>query len=440
MFSKKLLCLVVVILLVFSAASVFAAKSTDSKYSSKNRMGANDYKAVKTSKVVRSFSKSKSSVNSRVKNIRKINHAPVLNKIKSQNVDAGDKLTFTVKASDVDNDKLRYKANYLPKGAEFNKKTNTFTWTPTDRQVGKYKVRFTVSDGKYLDKEVVRIIVGKRQSAPAAPAPAEAFGCAAVLTESLTLTEDVSCPANAFTIGADDVVLDCNGFSVTYTTAGGNDEVYGISNEGYDNFELRNCNLVESSASTGNWNYAVYVKDASSPVLADNTITTVGMGSEGVYMYNAPGALLNSNVVNAQNRGAVKIEYSADVTVTNNDLTAGRAGQIALWIENWGIVSSNLLVSGNTIVGEGSSGMSLGYITGAVISDNTVEARNDQFNFGQIGIGVHGIGADFTISGNTIVAEGNHGIQLAGQYSGYQLVNNDITVPAGYQEVRDVTY
>ena len=82
----------------------------------------------------------------------------------SHAVEAGSQLTLVVEAVDPDNDPITYSATNLPAGSSFNSSTHTFTWTPTDEQVGTYTVRFIVSDGELVDELPITINVTSRLS------------------------------------------------------------------------------------------------------------------------------------------------------------------------------------------------------------------------------------------------------------------------------------
>ena len=86
---------------------------------------------------------------------------PVLTAIGDKTVQAGQLLTFTTPASDLDpGDTLTYSASNLPAGASFNPGTQTFSWTPTAAQVGTFpNVHFDVSDGFSSDAEDISITV-----------------------------------------------------------------------------------------------------------------------------------------------------------------------------------------------------------------------------------------------------------------------------------------
>lgn len=83
-------------------------------------------------------------------NIRPVNDAPVLTVPSAQTVSAGQPLSFTVSATDVDaEDTLSLSVTSSPDGATFTKSTATswkFDWTPTFMQAGAYTINCKVSD------------------------------------------------------------------------------------------------------------------------------------------------------------------------------------------------------------------------------------------------------------------------------------------------------
>jgi cbb3-type cytochrome oxidase subunit 3 len=73
----------------------------------------------------------------------------------------GQKLTFTVSATDPDGDRLAYHGMFLPIGARFDSQSRTFSWTP--RKTGTYDLQFRVYDGGYSHSDlVVTTIVGNQ--------------------------------------------------------------------------------------------------------------------------------------------------------------------------------------------------------------------------------------------------------------------------------------
>lgn len=87
-----------------------------------------------------------------------INHPPVLDPIGDKTVLQNHTLTFTISATDPDNDSLTYFSSGLPVGATFDPVTKTFSWTPPT--AGTFKqISFGVSDGSLTDSQEITITV-----------------------------------------------------------------------------------------------------------------------------------------------------------------------------------------------------------------------------------------------------------------------------------------
>ncbi|WP_445474203.1 disaggregatase related repeat-containing protein [Methanococcoides methylutens] len=86
-------------------------------------------------------------------------NAPVLDLIGAKSVEEESALSFTVSASDADDDSLIYSATVLPSGATLDSTTGAFSWTPSVGQAGNHSVTFTVADGDLADSETIIITV-----------------------------------------------------------------------------------------------------------------------------------------------------------------------------------------------------------------------------------------------------------------------------------------
>lgn len=85
----------------------------------------------------------------------------------TKTVNEGAVLSFTVVATDGDNDPLTYSVTGLPTGATFNTATGAFSWTPSYTQAGTYTVVFKAYDGTdYSDPLTVTITVNDVNRTP----------------------------------------------------------------------------------------------------------------------------------------------------------------------------------------------------------------------------------------------------------------------------------
>ena len=128
--------------------------------------------------------------------------APILDLIGPKSVDENTALTFTLNASDPDNDDLTYSSVDLPSGASLDGSSGLFTWTPTYEQSGTYQVDFVVSGLILTDNETVTITVNNVNRAPVL----DSIGPKSV-NENMALT---------FTLNASDA----DGDSLNYSAVG----------------------------------------------------------------------------------------------------------------------------------------------------------------------------------------------------------------------------
>jgi hypothetical protein len=147
--------------------------------------------------------------------VNNVNRAPVLGTIGNQTAFTGTLLTFTVSATDLDNDSITYSAGSLPSGATFNTATGAFSWTPAVGQTGTYQLTFTASDGQLQDSETVTITVTSDTSAPTVTAVSPAAGAIQVPLNNLI---NLSITDAGTGVDAASVTISLNGTTIyTYT-------------------------------------------------------------------------------------------------------------------------------------------------------------------------------------------------------------------------------
>lgn len=94
------------------------------------------------------------------------NFPPEFDPVDDKTVTEGDLLTFTVNATDPENNSLTYSTGTLPNGAEFNPTTRTFSWIPNSNQEGEYTIEFIVNDGTNSTSLFVDVTVNNVNNIP----------------------------------------------------------------------------------------------------------------------------------------------------------------------------------------------------------------------------------------------------------------------------------
>ena len=93
------------------------------------------------------------------------NDIPVLSPIGNKGVTAGDVLTFTISATDADNDPIRYGTNATY--GEFNTSSGKYSWTTTYDDVGSFAWYFNASDNYGgVDSETITVSVAPPTGRP----------------------------------------------------------------------------------------------------------------------------------------------------------------------------------------------------------------------------------------------------------------------------------
>jgi len=96
------------------------------------------------------------------------NNFPLLESLPNVTLNEGARVGFTVTATDADGEAITFRAQNLPRGANFDSLgTHEFSWTPDLMQAGKYTLRFMAFDPRGgLDVEDVQITVLNMNRAP----------------------------------------------------------------------------------------------------------------------------------------------------------------------------------------------------------------------------------------------------------------------------------
>ena len=116
------------------------------------------------------------------------NRPPILNLITNQTVLEGERVAFSVSATDPDDDLVLINPSSLPVGSSFDSTTGLFTWLTNLSNAGVYTITFTATDNgnpsKSLSQDVVITVIDK-------PTPAEQINNLLVYVNSLNIQTSV---------------------------------------------------------------------------------------------------------------------------------------------------------------------------------------------------------------------------------------------------------
>ncbi|MCK5063136.1 MAG: right-handed parallel beta-helix repeat-containing protein, partial [Candidatus Aenigmarchaeota archaeon] len=174
-----------------------------------------------------------------------------------------------------------------------------------------------------------------------------------------TMTSNVSSDATCFTIEADNITLDCDGYMINYSQSSAG---HAINNsDGYDNITIKNCNIITYSSnadhaikasgmenstitnntirilhSSGAWRHGILLASSSSNTISDNTIITYGAGDHAIRIESSSNSNnISSNILTIEGSmlaACLYIDLSDNSYISSNNLTA-TGTNYALWLE-----------------------------------------------------------------------------------------------------------
>lgn len=159
-----------------------------------------------------------------------------------------------------------------------------------------------------------------------------ACGTLNITSGNYRLMNNVSSNGTCFTIGAANVTLDGQGFTVNYskTTAG-----YGINNSGgFDYLNVSDLNIVQGGTSQDS--EGIYLENVNYALITSVDINVVGANSEGIELYLSHNNTLNNLSVVTSGNGAAGIWLSASDYNALSNLTLSTSDDTA-----YGIAFSN---------------------------------------------------------------------------------------------------
>ncbi len=246
------------------------------------------------------------------------------------------------------------------------------------------------------------------------PAAAAHVTCGQTIVASTTFDSNVGPCSEGLTIGADNVVLDLNGFTLSGTPASG--EGPGILVDGRTGVTVRNGTVTQFDS-------GVAIEGGSGNTVTNMDIRAnrgTGDYGEGVLVFQSTGNTVSNN------------------RITNN----GQYGGISMLVGSNNLIENNQIV-GNNMSTTNTSGIRLENAGRMASNGNTVRGNLVQGS-GLDGIQIFAGGSDNRISGNTVLNNNRDGITaFAGsnrniiednqvRFNGYGPINgNGIYIRAG---------
>ena len=133
-----------------------------------------------------------------------------------------------------------------------------------------------------------------------------------------TLIQNVSSNGTCFTVTAENVTLDCNGYWINYSQS---EFGYGINITNRNNISIRDCSLFGEEE---NYTHSILIYNSTNVRLYNNSINTLGDISDGVSIYISNYTLIyNNTIINSGYDGhGIYSSFSSYNNITNSNLDA----------------------------------------------------------------------------------------------------------------------
>lgn len=246
-----------------------------------------------------------------------------------------------------------------------------------------------------------------------------------IVGTTYTLQNDITTNGTCFTITADNITLDGNGFSIS-----GNGSGNGVDATGRVNLTIKNLNI-------SNFGGGIYFNSVSNSLIFNNIAnlnnqtgislflvsnnnivensTTNSNSEEGIYLVASSDNILKNNNVNSNNLAGIRLSSSSNNNVFTNNIVNSNG--------NFGIlltISSNNTIHNNTVNSTSNEGIRFGGDSNNnIVSNNYIGSSSNQ--------GIHiGSSSNNIISNNNIDLNDNMGIFLAASNNS-TISNNNFT-------------
>ena len=233
---------------------------------------------------------------------------------------------------------------------------------------------------------------------------AQQVGCGDNITSSLVLDADLTCQGSALTVGADSVIIDCDGHAIRYAA---NESGHAISASAVFGIAVKNCILTEGSDLPDA--AAVSMYNVGSASIVNNTITTSGAGSDAILAETVFKSTFINNSIRVANASGISAFSSFFLEIENNSISSGTAYRGGVFLVAGGVVS---LVSNRIDVRDGYGfGVVLMNLTGASFPDPDNPDVMRYYNLSRVADNGVIMGGDSStgiyVSGSSVEAVGN---------------------------------
>ena len=233
------------------------------------------------------------------------------------------------------------------------------------------------------------------------------------------LNKSISSSTTCISVGQSNAVIDCNGFTINYSTGGV--LAHGIfATNPVTNVTVRNCIITQINSNSGS--YGVDFDDSEAGLIVNNTITSSDSDSGAVIIQSGAGTnRVINNTLRGNNGGeGLTISASDDVNVTGNNISS--ESSYGIFVSS----SSGAYLANNTGSSSSETGVRLLSSTGGSFIDNNATSTS------QIALQVDG-GSANVLTNNILRGASDRGLLVSGSTTGNTFTNNTLIGVTGAQ-------
>ena len=229
------------------------------------------------------------------------------------------------------------------------------------------------------------------------------YTCGEIVNESCTLNCNLNSTGTCFTVGANDIVINGNGYNIT---GDGGFVDYGIYANGRNNLTIKNFKIY-------NFSYGIYLSSSSNNTITNNTANSNAV--YGIYLYSSSNNTITNNTANSNtnNAAGIRLDSSSNNVITNNIANLNDYSGINL------DSSSNNTITNNIATSNRAAGI---YLSSS--SNNTITNNTAKLNYN--GIWLQDSSNNNTITNNTANSNNAVGIYLRDSSNNNTITNNTV--------------
>ncbi|MCK5062575.1 MAG: hypothetical protein KAR23_01480, partial [Candidatus Aenigmarchaeota archaeon] len=192
-----------------------------------------------------------------------------------------------------------------------------------------------------------------------------------------TLISNVSSDGTCFTIGANNITLDGNGYTINYSQTSAGNAINDAG--GYDDLTIKDCEIFQGGNSANS--NAIHIVNSDYAIIYNNTIETNDDSAtdtkRGVYLDNSDYANISKNTINTYSdlyTEGIYATFSYNLSITNNTITTEDEFSPAIYLSGSNTANSGTYIGNNVLSSENyvSHTLHLYYYSYATVYDNNM--------------------------------------------------------------------